>query len=69
MMPLKSLVCDATVWSITLDSAIMILEASFTLICDVYRTGITYDDRNVFIVHASDPLRSVLKNYLPSIVS
>jgi hypothetical protein len=69
MMPLKSLVCDAIVWSITLDSSIMILEASFTLICDVYRTGITYDDRNVFIIEASDPLSSVLNYFLPSIVS
>jgi hypothetical protein len=37
-------VSDGTIWSITLDSSVvMILEVSFTLTYDVYSTGITYD--------------------------
>jgi len=31
----------------------MLLEVSFTLIYDVYSTGITYDERNIFIVQAT----------------
>jgi len=37
-------VSDVTLWNITLGLSITILEASFTLICDVYSTGITHDD-------------------------
>ncbi len=44
MMPLESSVSDATILGITLESSIMILEMSFTLIYDVYSTSITYDD-------------------------
>jgi hypothetical protein len=44
MMPLKSSVSAATIWSVTLESSIMILEASISLNYDVYGTGITYDD-------------------------
>jgi hypothetical protein len=54
MMPLESSVSDATIWSITLESSITILQASFTLICDVYSTGISYDDRDMFIVQATN---------------
>ncbi len=46
-------VSDTKIWSITLELSIMILEASFTLIYDVYSTGITYDDRHVFILQAT----------------
>jgi hypothetical protein len=48
MMPPELLVNDATIWSITLESSIAILEASFTLIYDAYSTGITYGDPNMF---------------------
>jgi hypothetical protein len=37
-------VSDATIWSATIESSIMILQASFMLIYDVYFTGIAYDD-------------------------
>jgi hypothetical protein len=53
-MSLESSASDATIWSITLESSITILEASFTLICDVYGTGISYDDRDMFIVQATN---------------
>jgi hypothetical protein len=43
-MPLESLVCDATFWSVTLESSFTITEALFTLIYDVCNTGITYDN-------------------------
>jgi hypothetical protein len=49
-MPLESLVSDATISSITYELPIAILEASFTLICDVYSTGITYDNYQLKIV-------------------
>jgi hypothetical protein len=42
---LVSLMSNVTIWNITLESSIMILEASFTLIYDVYSAGITYDNR------------------------
>jgi len=44
MMPLESSVSDATIWSITLGSSIIILEASFRLIYIVLSAGVTYDD-------------------------
>jgi len=44
MTPLESSVSDATIWSIILELSIIILDASFTLVYDVYSTGITYDD-------------------------
>jgi hypothetical protein len=50
MMPLLSEVSDATIWSGTLESSIMISEASFTLIYDLYSTGVTYDDRQLMFV-------------------
>jgi hypothetical protein len=50
MMPLESSFSDATIWSVTLESSIIVLEASFTLINDVYSTGITYDNRQLTIV-------------------
>ncbi len=37
---------DATGWSLTLELSIMLLE-------NTYSTGITYDDRKIFIVHAT----------------
>ncbi len=45
MTHLKLSVSDATIWSIALESSIMILEASFLLIYDVYGTGNTYDSQ------------------------
>jgi hypothetical protein len=50
MMPLDLLVSDATIWSATLESSIMILEVSFTLIYDVCRTFFTYDNHQLMIV-------------------
>ncbi len=44
MMPQELSLSDATIWSIALESSIMILEASFTLIFYIYSIGITYDD-------------------------
>jgi len=52
MMPLESSISDTTIWSIRIDLSITILDASFTLIYDVYSTGITYDGRNIFIALA-----------------
>ncbi len=49
-MPLESSVSDATICSIALESSIRILQVSFTLIYDVYSTGITYDDRQLMTV-------------------
>jgi hypothetical protein len=49
-MPLESSASDATIWRVALESSITILEASFTLNDDVYRTGITYNDRQLTIV-------------------
>ncbi len=43
----------ASIWSITLELSITILEALFSLIYDVNRTGITIDDQIVFIVNKS----------------
>jgi hypothetical protein len=37
-------VSDATIWIVTLESSIIILEASFSHIYDVYSTSITYDE-------------------------
>jgi hypothetical protein len=50
MMPLELSVSDATIWNITLELSIMILEASFTLIYYAYSTGVTYDDYQLMIV-------------------
>jgi hypothetical protein len=50
MMPLELSVSDAIICSGTLESSIMILEASFTIIYDVYGTGITYCDCQLMIV-------------------
>jgi hypothetical protein len=51
-------VSDATIWSITLESSIVTLEASFSLGHYVYNTGVTngdlsIDDHNMFIVQAT----------------
>ncbi len=58
MTPLGSSVSDATIWSITVESSIVILEASFTLSYDVYSTDVTYDDHqidncNIFIAQTT----------------
>jgi hypothetical protein len=45
-----SRVISATIWSITLESSITILEALFIHIYDVYSTGITY---NMFIIQTT----------------
>ncbi len=50
MVPLEQSVSDATIWSITLELSIMMLQLSFTLIYDIYSTSITYDDRQMTIV-------------------
>ncbi len=50
MTPLESLVSDATIWSVILELSIMILEASFSLIYEVYCTGITRDKRQLMIM-------------------
>jgi hypothetical protein len=50
----ESSMSDATIWSITLKSSITILEASLKLICDIYSTGITYDNLNMFLVQATE---------------
>ncbi len=50
MMPLELSVSDATIMSIAVESSIMFLEASFTIIYDVYSTGVTYDDWQLMIV-------------------
>ncbi len=53
-MPLELSVSDTTIWIIILELSIMILQVSFTLIYDIYSTGITYDaNRNMFIVQAT----------------
>jgi hypothetical protein len=49
-MPLALSVNDATIWSITLELSITILEALFTLIYDVYNRDITNDDSQFTIV-------------------
>ncbi len=50
MMALELSLSVATIWSITLELSIMILHVSFTLIYDVYSTGITYDDCQLMII-------------------
>jgi hypothetical protein len=54
MTSLESSVSDTTIWSIALELSITILVVSFALINDVYSKGITYDDRNMFIVQATE---------------
>ena len=56
MMPLESSVSDATIWYITLELPSKILEALFTIIYDVYSTGVTYDVHNMFIESATAEL-------------
>jgi hypothetical protein len=43
LIPLEASVSYATIWSITLESSYMNLEASFTFIRDVYSTGINHN--------------------------
>jgi hypothetical protein len=43
-------VSDATILSVTPESSITILETSFTLIYDVYSTGVTYDDHQSYYI-------------------
>ncbi len=50
MMPLESSMSDDAVWSITLEASITILEAAFTIIYDVFSTGITYEDYRFMII-------------------
>jgi hypothetical protein len=47
MMPLEWSMRGATIWRITIELSITILEASFKLIYDVYRTGITYEELKI----------------------
>jgi len=47
---LESSVSDATIWNVTLESLITILEASFSLIDDVNSTGVNYDNRQLTII-------------------
>ena len=60
MMPQELSLSDATIWSITQELSIIILEASFILIYDVYSVGVTYahhqsiDDHIMFIVQATE---------------
>ncbi len=53
MMLLELPVSNATIWSITIDSSVMLLEVSFTLIYADYSTGITYNGHDIFIVQAT----------------
>jgi len=50
MMPIEASVSDGTIWSITLELTITILEALFTLIYYVYSTDITNDNHQLMIV-------------------
>ncbi len=47
-MLLELSVSDASIWSVTLESSIMFLEALFTLLYDVYSTGVSNDDLYIF---------------------
>ncbi len=38
---------DATTQSVTLELSVTVLDASFTLICDVYSTGVTCKGNNL----------------------
>jgi len=67
-----TIVNDATSWSIILESSMVLLdisvkllessvtllESSVTLLENIYCTGVTHDDRNMFIV---PPFQSVSK--------
>jgi hypothetical protein len=44
---------NAIIWSVTLESSIMILEVSFTPVSYVYSTGINYDDCQLTIIICS----------------
>ncbi len=51
---------DTTIWSITLESSIAILfvsimniQSSITLLENIYNTGVTHDNCNVFIAKAT----------------
>ncbi len=46
-MPLELSVNDATVCRIALELWITIIEASFTQICEVYSSGLIYDNRQL----------------------
>jgi hypothetical protein len=59
MSPPGLLVSDATIWSATLDSSIMIQDALFSVIYYVYSTSINYDAINVFIAQTTDILDMV----------
>jgi hypothetical protein len=50
MKPLELSDSNAEIWSVTLALSITNLEASFSLIYDVYRTGISYDDHQLTII-------------------
>ncbi len=49
-MPLELSVSDATIWIVTLELSIAILEASFLLIHDVYSTDVAYGDHKSMII-------------------
>jgi hypothetical protein len=42
--------CDVTIWSITLELSISLLEASFVLLEDIYSTGRSGFNRQITIV-------------------
>ncbi len=45
MTRLELSVIDTTIWSVTLESSITIQEVSFTVIYDVYSTGISFNEQ------------------------
>jgi hypothetical protein len=48
-MTLESLVSNPIIWSVTKMSSIIILEALFIIICEVYSTGIAYEDLKLIV--------------------
>jgi hypothetical protein len=46
MMPLESSASYVTIWSITVESSIVILEASFSLIYEINGTGIIMNEND-----------------------
>jgi hypothetical protein len=48
-----TIINDDTSWSVTLESSIMILESSISLLDNIYSTGFTHGEHhNMFIVQA-----------------
>ena len=67
MMPLELSVSDSTIWSVTLELPIKILEASFSLYFDVYSTDITCDNHHLtidkFMEQATCDCLSIVTSY------